>query len=644
MNFFLAGILGLIIGGFVARISQSQLETKEVLKASNEKYYSVFENITDIYIEIDLSGSVLTISPSVIKILGYEPDALIGANITEFYYDPGQWRQIVKTLLRVKEINNYEISIKGQNGKKYDMWANLKVIDDKSGSPKIISVARDVTLYLEAKSKQKESEKNYKLLFDKMLNGFCIIEPVFNESNRLSDFRFVDVNPSFGAQTGKMSYDLLEKTYSEAYGYPNRYLELYEKVLRTGEPQSFEAYYPDAELHYLISAFKINDHQMGVVVDNITQRVKDEEEVKRLAGSLSAIFESTKDDIWLVDENYRLITCNQAFRNDMKNLMGAEVHTGTKAEDIIPKEQASVWESYYTKAHEGQFTVEETGGESVIEASFNPIYNDSKAAGIAIFCKDITQRKLAETEIRKLNSELEQRVNERTAELQTAVSELETFAYTVSHDLKSPLRAIDAYSRIMLEDYPEVIEGDIKEIIGNIKNISRDMIALINKLLQYSTAARLDLYKESIDLNELFLMIFNELASAIPERRIKLIMETDIPIVKADKILLKQAIYNVISNAIKFTKTLDEAVIKIGHTIDENEIVIHVNDNGVGFNMESSDKLFCIFQRLHSLDEYEGTGIGLATVQKIIKKHSGRTWILGKPDKGATLYFTLPMH
>ncbi|MDF3002165.1 MAG: multi-sensor signal transduction histidine kinase [Bacillota bacterium] len=281
-------------------------------------------------------------------------------------------------------------------------------------------------------------------------------------------------------------------------------------------------------------------------------------------------------------------------------------------------------------------------GTSVyVEVSAVPIhYNHT--VGSLVIARDITEQKIASQEILKLNTELEQRVEERTAELQKSVNELEAFAYTVSHDLKSPLRAIDAYSRILMEDYPEVIEGEIQDILGNIKNISRDMIALINKLLQYSTASRLGLYRETIDLHQLFQLTFNELTAATPERRIKLIMETQIPKIEGDKILLKQVVNNIISNAVKFTRNTDPAVIKVGHTIDANRITIYVNDNGAGFPMESSEKLFGIFQRLHSAEEYEGTGIGLATVQKIIKKHGGRVWILGKAGKGATIYFTLP--
>lgn len=278
-----------------------------------------------------------------------------------------------------------------------------------------------------------------------------------------------------------------------------------------------------------------------------------------------------------------------------------------------------------------------------VEVKAVPIHYNN-IDGALVLARDITESKLAQQEIIKLNSELEQRVIERTEELQKAVSELESFAYTVSHDLKSPLRAIDAYSRIMLEDYPQQMEGEIGEIAQYIKNISRDMLALINKLLQFSTVTSRDLNKENVDLNELINVIFHELASANPDRNIKLIMKTAIPFVMADEILMKQLIYNVIANAIKFTKTRDIAIIKVEHTIDRDEIIISINDNGVGFNTELSGKLFSIFQRLHTADEFDGTGIGLATVQRIIQKHGGRTWILGKQDKGATAYFTLPIN
>lgn len=647
MTLFLAGLFNLIFGGILARIFQRQLEIKDILKVSEAKYRNIYENINDLYIEVAMDGTILIMPPSVKKFLGYEVDDLIGTNIGDLYVNPAQRFELMKKLLQEKEIKNYEITIKDKDGHQHYIWIHAKIAEYGDGQQKIIGVTRDVTQYMEAKAKQEESEKNYKLLFDKMLNGFFAIEPVFDENQKLQDIRFVDRNPTTEKYSGKKAGEVLGKTWSEVYGFRNRYLEVYEKVFMTGLPQSYEAYNPDLNhQYYLANAFMLNKNKLGVIFDNITDRVKAEEELKRINAKLEAIIESTNDLIWLVDRDFKNILSNSAFANHIKKYFGADNALRIRSEDIFTNDYALAWNSYYERVlKEGSYSMEllSPGSGIYFDISFNTICKDGEVLAISCFAKDITQRKLAEQEILKLNAELEQRVIERTAELQMVVSELEAFTYTVSHDLKAPLRAIDAYSRIMLEDYPQQMEGEMEEITINIKNISRDMIALINKLLQYSTMARLDIYKESVEINKIIRMIFDELASAIPERQIKLIMETELPQVKADKILLKQVIYNVISNAIKFTKTRDMAAIKVGHAIDEEEVVFYINDNGVGFDMKSSSKLFGIFQRLHSLEEYEGTGIGLATVRKIMQKHGGRTWIEGEIDKGATVYFSLPI-
>jgi|GEM_PF-1219847 len=647
MTLFLAGLFSLIFGGFLIRVFQWQLETKEILKVNEAKYRNIYENINDLYTEVAMDGTILTVSPSVREVIGYEVDDLIGTNISNLHNNPVERIEVLKTILQKKEIKNYEVTIKDKNGRNHWVWIHAKTVDNGDGEKKIIGVTRDVTQYMEAKAKQEKSEKNYKMLFDKMMNGFFVIEPVFDDNQKLQDVRFLDVNPIFEKLFNKKASEILGKTWFEVFGLQNRYLEVFEKIFITGLPQSFEPYNLNLNRRYfLANAFMIDENKVGVIFDNITARVKAEEELKKINVNLEAIIESTNDLIWLVDKDFKIILSNSTFANHIQKYFGADNPLGIGSEDILTNDYALAWKSYNQRVlKEGGYSMEllSPGSGIYFDISFNPIYKDGEVLAISCFAKDITQHKLAKQEILKLNEELEQRVVERTAELQMVISELEAFTYTVSHDLKSPLRAIDAYSRIMLEDYPRQMEGEIGEITGNIKNISRDMIALINKLLQYSTATRIDIYQESIEINEIITMIFNELTSSIPERKIKLIIETQLPRVKVDKILMKQVIYNVISNAVKFTKTRDIAIIKVGHTIDKEEVVFYINDNGVGFDMESSGKLFGIFQRLHSLEEYEGTGIGLATVRKIMQKHGGRTWIEGKVDHGATVYFTLPL-
>lgn len=368
------------------------------------------------------------------------------------------------------------------------------------------------------------SDKRYAMLFEKMLNGFAVLEPMYNSQDKISDVRFISANPGFESHTNKSILKIEGKTWSEVFGYPNRNLDQYQRVLGTGEANHFETYYPDSNIYYLINAFKIDDNQFGIVFDNIT--------------------------------NY----------------------------------------------------------------------------------------KLAIKEVRKLNEGLEQRVADRTLELQSAVSHLEAFTYTVSHDLKSPLRAVDGYSRIVLEDYGHQLESDAVQMLNSIRTICREMIEMINLLLQYSATSRSVPDREEINTEDMFLTVFNEIKTIYPHRNMELIIETGLPHVKVDKILIRQVINNILSNAAKFTKDREFTYIKVGSTLTEKEYVFYVKDNGVGFDMKYSSKLFGIFQRLHTGDEFEGSGIGLVTIKKIIEKHGGKTWIEGEKGIGATVYFTLPFN
>lgn len=253
------------------------------------------------------------------------------------------------------------------------------------------------------------------------------------------------------------------------------------------------------------------------------------------------------------------------------------------------------------------------------------------------------QYKLAIEEIKVLNNELEKRVSDRTVELQNAVLELEGFSYTISHDLKSPIRAIDYYSKFIVEDYGNELSSEANDMIVNIQDICKDMINLINKLLEYSITSKTSISKEKIQIKKMIEEVFKKFEVVNPERNMKLSFETKLPVVNVDKILFKQVITNIISNSVKFSKDKEITKIIVGCTFRNNEYIFYIKDNGVGFDMKFSNKLFGIFQRLHRKQDFEGSGIGLATIKKVLQKHGGRVWIEGVLNEGATVYFTLPI-
>ncbi len=281
------------------------------------------------------------------------------------------------------------------------------------------------------------------------------------------------------------------------------------------------------------------------------------------------------------------------------------------------------------------------GWEKIFNYGGTLVRDDGGEAMMAVVTiSDITEAKRAEQEIHRLNADLEQRVVDRTAQLEAANRELEAFSYSVSHDLRSPLRAVDGFSQAVLEDYGSQLPPEGRRHLQTIRQGAQKMGALIDDLLMFSKLSRQPLSKVPVDMNQLARATLEDLSRERNGRQIEVSIG-DLAPAHGDPALLAQVWQNLLSNAIKYTRQRDQAAIKVSCNLENGRQVYAIQDNGIGFDMRYAHKLFGVFQRLHREEDFEGTGVGLAIVQRVVNRHGGRAWVDAAVDRGATFYFTL---
>ncbi|HDD62267.1 MAG: hypothetical protein DRI65_09865 [Chloroflexota bacterium] len=603
-----------------------------------------------IFVVIDPNETVSLINKAGCEMLGAESDEIIGQNWFENYIPQrirSETREVFKLLMegKIEPTEYFENPVCTKDGlEKIIAWHNTYLTDEKGVIQGTLSSGEDVT-----ERRKAEGELSIKnIAFESSSSA---------DSIGTTDGILTHANPAFARMWGYKNVDeVIGKPILDFLADKEKAIEIVESIINTGKwSGEYKALRKDGSTFVALSyanAIKDVDGNQTALYSSVMDITENKKAEKALQESEYLLKESQQvaqvgsysldipGDLWISSQNLDdLFGIDENYNKDIQNWMQL-VHPEDQAmmsdyfaTDVLKNHESFNKEYRIQRNNDQQMRWMHGIGRLEIDDSGNPI----KMIGTI---QDITDRKIAEIEIQLLNEELEQRVLLRTSQLEEANKELESFSYSVSHDLRAPLRAIDGFSQILMDEYLTILPPEAQHYLDLVRKNTAEMDKLIDDLLAFSRLSKQEPAKQTISPNEIVNDVLEDLEVAMAGHQIELKI-SNLPDFQADPSLIKQVYLNLIDNAIKFSRGRDPARIEIGHLELEGEQIYFVKDNGVGFDMQYEDKLFGVFQRLHKTEDFEGTGVGLAIVLRIIRRHGGRIWAESEVDQGATFYFSL---
>ncbi len=525
-------------------------------------------------------------------------------------------------------------------------WYEVSVYSDKPGF--FGTIFYDITDTKKMEQELFESNNKYLSMFEQSSLGICLHDLEGN---------LVDVNHEACAQLGYTKAELLEMSVFDLHPQDENSVNMpKEEILeawskwQSGDQHVMEAQHQRKDgkvfpVQITTGIVKYNSTKMLLaMVQDVTSQKQAQEKLEQEKSEKELILSNLSEQVAFLDPEMHIMWANSIVIERHK--LGNVEYKGKKCYEAYhqlsePCPDCPIVDVFKTGLAESG--VHRSPDGSYWQMTGTPVFDDDgKIVGVLDTALDISDLKAVEEELKVLNINLEKKVKERTAQLEALNKELVSFAYSVSHDLRTPLRAIEGFSARLNEKYIDQLDEQGQHYLNRIRNNTSNMSKLIDDLLKLSRVSRTEINLQEVNLSHLAEECINLLQETDPSRRIEVEIATGLS-ARGDQVLLRVILENLLDNAWKFSSQEAQAKIAVGRAIIGGEEVFYVRDNGVGFDMTYADKLFGTFQRLHAADEFRGTGIGLATVQRIINRHGGKIWAESEVDKGATFYFSLPV-
>jgi PAS domain S-box-containing protein len=612
-------------------------QIQEALLKSEESYRTIFEQAADGIFIADPQGSYIDVNSSGCAMLGYTRAEILQLGMKDLVAAQDQ----IQTPIRFKDLNNRapltsERRMRRKDGTLIVVEISARMLSDG----RLQGVVRDITQRKLAESALWKEKERFRLAAESLSDvvyEWDLAENVqwFGSIDELLGFAPGEFPRSLAAWGRRLHPEDRERVMNNI-----------QSTLKENTPYHLEYRIQHEDGSWRVwsargSVLRDSNEQptcwIGAVTD-ITPR----KQAARQAAILDAVLNSLQETVALLDVEGNIMDINpdgaKRLGKSPAEMIGQNIY------QLLPEPLSSERKKSITRVMETNQPAhfEDSRHNTHYMNSVYPIYDPQLGGllGTVILATDITRRKQAEEEIRQLNAELELRVAERTAQFQASNKELEAFAYSVSHDLRAPLRGIDGWSLALLEDYHDLLDETGRGYLERVRSETRRMGQLIDDLLQLSRVTRVEMQIGPVDLSELAKIAIARLQTVQPERVVEVNIQPGL-IAAGDPALLGIVLTNLLENAWKFSGKRLQAQIEFGQATIEGRKTFFVRDNGVGFDMAYANKLFGAFQRLHKAVEFPGTGVGLATVQRIIHRHSGRVWVEAQLDQGATFFFTI---